>query len=69
MTAMTRCLDRPGFMPRLSAHHLLRPRLAELVDSMRKAEREGGGEDQLPGHGHSFQNGFGSAPMRRWSSA
>ena len=29
MTAMTRCLDRPGFMPRLSAHHLLRPRLAE----------------------------------------
>lgn len=28
MTAMTRCLDRPGFMPRLSAHHLLRPRLA-----------------------------------------
>jgi len=29
MTAMTRCLDRPGFMPRLSAHHLLRPRLTE----------------------------------------
>lgn len=29
MTAMTRCLDRPGFMPRLYAHHLLRPRLAE----------------------------------------
>ncbi|AGE27346.1 LuxR C-terminal-related transcriptional regulator [Pseudomonas poae] len=29
MTAMTRCLDRPGFMPRLSAHHLLRPRLAQ----------------------------------------
>ncbi|MBW1247214.1 helix-turn-helix transcriptional regulator [Pseudomonas tolaasii] len=29
MTAMTRLLDRPGFMPRLSAHHLLRPRLAE----------------------------------------
>ena len=29
MTAMTRCLDRPGFMPRLSAHHLSRPRLAE----------------------------------------
>ncbi|MDR9877766.1 LuxR C-terminal-related transcriptional regulator [Pseudomonas allii] len=28
MTAMTRCLDRPGFMPRLSAHHLLRPRVA-----------------------------------------
>ncbi|WP_248748572.1 LuxR C-terminal-related transcriptional regulator [Pseudomonas sp. MWU15-20650] len=28
MTAMTRCLDRPGFMPRLSAHHLSRPRLA-----------------------------------------
>jgi ATP/maltotriose-dependent transcriptional regulator MalT len=31
MTAMTRCLDRPGFMPRLSAHHLLRPRLAEFL--------------------------------------
>ena len=31
MTAMTRCLDRPGFMPRLSAHHLLRPRLAETL--------------------------------------
>lgn len=29
MTAMTRRLDRPGFMPRLSCHHLLRPRLAE----------------------------------------
>ncbi len=29
MTAMTRCLDRPGFMPRLSAHHLLRPQLTE----------------------------------------
>ena len=29
MTAMTRRLDRPGFMPRLSSHHLLRPRLAE----------------------------------------
>lgn len=29
MTAMTRCLDRPGFMPRLSVHHVLRPRLAE----------------------------------------
>ena len=29
MTAMTRCLDRPGFMPRLSPHHLLRPRLTE----------------------------------------
>ena len=28
MTALTRCLDRPGFMPRLSAHHVLRPRLA-----------------------------------------
>ncbi|MBD8150640.1 helix-turn-helix transcriptional regulator [Pseudomonas fluorescens] len=28
MTALTRCLDRPGFMPRLSAHHMLRPRLA-----------------------------------------
>ncbi|MFO2462389.1 LuxR C-terminal-related transcriptional regulator [Pseudomonas sp. 15FMM2] len=29
MTAMTRCLDRPGFMPRLSSHHVLRPRLTE----------------------------------------
>ncbi|MFC6336578.1 helix-turn-helix transcriptional regulator [Pseudomonas sp. CCM 7891] len=29
MTAMTRCLDRPGFMPRLSSHHLMRPRLVE----------------------------------------
>lgn len=29
MTAMTRCLDRPGFMPRLSAHHLSRPQLTE----------------------------------------
>ncbi|WP_339533100.1 LuxR C-terminal-related transcriptional regulator [Pseudomonas mucidolens] len=29
MTAMTRCLDRPGFMPRLSSHHLSRPRLSE----------------------------------------
>lgn len=28
MTAMTRCLDRPGCMPRLSAHHLLRPQLS-----------------------------------------
>ncbi|MDF2793930.1 MAG: helix-turn-helix transcriptional regulator [Pseudomonas orientalis] len=28
MTALTRCLDRPGFMPRLSVHHMLRPRLA-----------------------------------------
>ena len=27
MTAMTRCLDRSGFMPRLSAHHVLRARL------------------------------------------
>ncbi|MBI6633084.1 helix-turn-helix transcriptional regulator [Pseudomonas paralactis] len=27
MTAMTRCLDRPGFMPRLSTHHVLRARL------------------------------------------
>ena len=27
MTAMTRCLDRSGFMPRLSAHHALRARL------------------------------------------
>ncbi|WP_439864091.1 LuxR C-terminal-related transcriptional regulator [Pseudomonas antarctica] len=29
MTAMTRLLDRPGFMPRLSAHHVLRPHLTE----------------------------------------
>ena len=29
MTAMTRCLDRSGCMPRLSAHHLLRPRLSQ----------------------------------------
>ena len=27
MTAMTRCLDRSGCMPRLSAHHVLRARL------------------------------------------
>lgn len=27
MTAMIRCLDRSGFMPRLSAHHVLRARL------------------------------------------
>ncbi|OJT29417.1 helix-turn-helix transcriptional regulator [Pseudomonas sp. FSL W5-0203] len=27
MTAMTGCLDRSGFMPRLSAHHVLRARL------------------------------------------
>ena len=29
MTAMTRCLDRPGIRPRLSAHHQSRPRLIE----------------------------------------
>ncbi|ROL64210.1 helix-turn-helix transcriptional regulator [Pseudomonas chlororaphis] len=28
MTAMSHRLDRPGFMPRLSAHHLSRPRLS-----------------------------------------
>lgn len=27
MTAMTTCLDRPGFLPRLSSHHLSRERL------------------------------------------
>ncbi|MHC8324975.1 LuxR C-terminal-related transcriptional regulator [Pseudomonas sp. LB1P83] len=29
MTAMTRCLDRSGFLPRLSSHHLSRDRLTE----------------------------------------
>lgn len=29
MTAMTPCLDRPGFLPRLSSHHLPRARLSE----------------------------------------
>ena len=29
MTAMTTCLDRPGLLPRLSAHHLYRERLVE----------------------------------------
>ena len=29
MTAMTRCLDRPGSVPRLSALHVNRPRLAQ----------------------------------------
>ncbi len=29
MTAMTPCLDRSGFLPRLSSHHLLRDRLSE----------------------------------------
>ena len=29
MTAMTLCLDRPGFLPRLSSHHQSRPRLSE----------------------------------------
>jgi LuxR family maltose regulon positive regulatory protein len=28
MTAMTPCLDRPGFLPRLSSHHQLRSRLS-----------------------------------------
>lgn len=35
MTAMTPCLDRPGFLPRLSAHHQPRARLSEpLLQSM-----------------------------------
>jgi LuxR family transcriptional regulator, maltose regulon positive regulatory protein len=29
MTAMTPCLDRPGFLPRLSSHHQSRSRLSE----------------------------------------
>jgi len=29
MTAMTPCLDRPGYLPRVSSHHLSRPRLTE----------------------------------------
>jgi ATP/maltotriose-dependent transcriptional regulator MalT len=29
MTAMSLCLDRPGFLPRLSSHHLSRLRLSE----------------------------------------
>ncbi|VVP31594.1 HTH-type transcriptional regulator MalT [Pseudomonas fluorescens] len=29
MTAMTACLDRPGFLPRLSSHHQPRTRLSE----------------------------------------
>ncbi|MCF5704310.1 LuxR C-terminal-related transcriptional regulator [Pseudomonas syringae] len=29
MTAMTPCLDRPGFLPRLSSHHQARARLCE----------------------------------------
>ncbi|CAI8801734.1 LuxR C-terminal-related transcriptional regulator [Pseudomonas sp. IT-P291] len=29
MTVMTHCLDRPGFLPRLSSHHLSRERLIE----------------------------------------
>ncbi|VEF08837.1 ATP-dependent transcription regulator LuxR [Pseudomonas fluorescens] len=34
MTAMTLCQDRPGFLPRLSSHHQLRPRLSEpLLES------------------------------------
>ena len=37
MTAMTHCLDRPGFLPRLSSHHLSRKRLIEpmLVSTAR----------------------------------
>lgn len=37
MTAMTHCLDRPGFLPRLSSHHLSRERLIEpmLVSTAR----------------------------------
>ncbi|MGH8331202.1 MAG: helix-turn-helix transcriptional regulator, partial [Pseudomonas sp.] len=31
MTAMSLCLDRPGFLPRLSSHHLSRLRLSELL--------------------------------------
>ncbi|WP_248738278.1 helix-turn-helix transcriptional regulator [Pseudomonas sp. MWU12-2029] len=31
MTAMTPCLDRPDFLPRLSPHHLPRPRLYEAL--------------------------------------
>lgn len=31
MTAMTLCLDRPDFFPRLSPHHLPRPRLCEAL--------------------------------------
>ncbi|WLH36590.1 LuxR C-terminal-related transcriptional regulator [Pseudomonas sp. FP2196] len=35
MTAMTPCLDRPGFLPRLSAHHQPRARLnGPLLESM-----------------------------------
>ncbi|WP_095119431.1 LuxR C-terminal-related transcriptional regulator [Pseudomonas sp. Irchel s3f10] len=35
MTAMTACLDRPGFLPRLSSHHQPRPRLSEpLLESV-----------------------------------
>ncbi|EJM69113.1 LuxR C-terminal-related transcriptional regulator [Pseudomonas sp. GM55] len=37
MNAMTHCLDRPGFLPRLSSHHLSRERLIEpmLVSAAR----------------------------------
>jgi ATP/maltotriose-dependent transcriptional regulator MalT len=37
MTAMTHCPDRPGFLPRLSSHHLSRERLIEpmLVSTAR----------------------------------
>lgn len=35
MTAMTPCLERPGFLPRLSTHHQRRARLSEpLLESM-----------------------------------
>ena len=37
MTAMTHCLDHPGFLPRLSSHHLFRERLIDpmLVSTAR----------------------------------
>lgn len=33
MTAMTPCLDRSGFLPRLSSHHLSRDRLSEPLQA------------------------------------
>jgi ATP/maltotriose-dependent transcriptional regulator MalT len=39
MTAMTPCLDRSGFLPRLSSHHLSRARLSEpLLASMARVK-------------------------------
>ncbi|PKA69237.1 ATP/maltotriose-dependent transcriptional regulator MalT [Pseudomonas baetica] len=39
MTAMTACLDRPGFLPRLSSHHQPRPRLsAPLLESLARVK-------------------------------